>query len=252
MRRAARLVVLYVLEAVAALLALLILAGGALLWRLAEGPVDADLLRPTIVDALVQAVDGDAATVGALQLRFDPRDATLIVIASDVRVERADGEVLIAAEQVATGLALDLLLAGRPSPVSITAQGGSFAVVRTREGRVLAGFGDPQVLSRGAGEAPTQSQDLGVLTSELDRAGGGLLARLQRLDLQSVDLRLVDEASELDWFINDAALDVDLQGDQVRAALSGDLITSAGPAPLALRLDSARELGLGVRRVFLI
>ncbi len=242
MRRAARLVVLYVLEAVAALLALLILAGGALLWRLAEGPVDADLLRPTIVDALVQAVDGDAATVGALQLRFDPRDATLIVIASDVRVERADGEVLIAAEQVATGLALDLLLAGRPSPVSITAQGGSFAVVRTREGRVLAGFGDPQVLSRGAGEAPTQSQDLGVLTSELDRAGGGLLARLQRLDLQSVDLRLVDEASELDWFINDAALDVDLQGDQVRAALSGDLITSAGPAPLALRLDSARDL----------
>lgn len=242
MRRAARLVVLYVLEAVAALLALLILAGGALLWRLAEGPVDADLLRPTIVDALVEAVEGDTATVGALRLRFDPRDATLIVMASDVRVERADGEVLIAAEQVATGLALDLLLAGRPSPVSITAQGGSFAVVRTREGRLLAGFGDPRVLSRGAGEAPEPPQGLGVLTSELDPAGGGLLARLQRLDLQSVDLRLVDEASELDWFIKDAALDVDLQGDQVRAALSGDLITSAGPAPLALRLDSARDL----------
>jgi hypothetical protein len=242
MRRAARLVVLYLLEAVAALLALLILAGGALLWRLAEGPLDAELLRPTVVEALAEAVDGDTARVGALQLRFDPAEAALIVIASDVSVSRADGEVLLAAENVTAGLALDLLLAGRPSPVSIAAQGGGFSVVRTLDGRIVAGFGDPRILNRETGNPQAEPQDIGALTSELDQEGGGLLARLQRLDLRSVDLRLVDEASGLDWFVNGAVLDVDLQGDQVRAEMSGDLITSAGPAPLALRLDSARDL----------
>jgi len=46
MRRTLRLAVLYLLEVVSALLALVILLGAAVLWRLAAGPVDADLLRP--------------------------------------------------------------------------------------------------------------------------------------------------------------------------------------------------------------
>jgi hypothetical protein len=242
MRRAARLVVLYVLEAIAALLALLILAGGALLWRLAEGPLDADILRPTLTNALIEAVDGDSASIGQMQLQFDPAEASLLVIASDVRVMGAEGAVLIASEQVTTGLALDLLLTGRASPVSISARGGSFSVVRTLDGRIVAGFGDPQVLDRSQRDALAAPRDLGALTSELDPAGGGMLARLQRLDLRSVDLRLLDEATGLDWLIAGAGLDVDLQADQVRADLVGDLITSAGPAPLSVRLDSARDL----------
>lgn len=246
MRRTARLVVLYVLEAVAALLALVILAGGAFLWRLAEGPVDGEILRPTMINALTEAVQGDSASVGGIQLRFDPAEASLIIMATDVRVTRDTGEVVIAAEQVSTGLALDLLLTGRASPVSISAQGGSFSVVRTQDGRFIAGFGDPRGLNRqtdGAeAEVSTTGPTLGALTSELDPTGSGLLARLQRLDLRAVDLRLIDEVSGLDWLIDNAGLDVDLQNDQVRAQVAGDLVTSAGPAALSLRLDSARNL----------
>lgn len=246
MRRTARLVVLYVLEAIAALLALVILVGGALLWRLAEGPLDGEILRPTMVNALTDAVDGDAASIGGIQLRFDPAEASLIISVTNVRVTRGTGEVLLAAEQISTGLALDLLLTGRASPVSISAQGGSFSVVRAQDGRFVAGFGDPRGLSRQASSDLADTQrpgpTLGALTSELDPTGNGLFARLQRLDLREVDLRLIDEVSGLDWLIDGAGLDVDLQNNQVRARVDGDLVTSAGPAPLSLRLDSARNL----------
>jgi len=83
MRRAARLAVLYVLEALAALLALAIFAGAAVLWRLAEGPVDAELLRPAATEALLNAVDADAASIGALEVSFDPGAAALVVRRAD-------------------------------------------------------------------------------------------------------------------------------------------------------------------------
>ncbi len=242
MRRAARLVVLYVLEAFAVVLALVILAGGALLWRLAEGPLDADILRPTLVGALADAVDGDTATVGRIQARFDPATAALIFIASDVRVERSPGDVVLAAEELSTGLALDLLLTGRARPVSIRARGGNFSVVRTSEGRVLAGFGDPRQLNRETDASSQPGSGLGSFTRELNRSGSGVLSRLQRLELSQVYLRLVDESIELDWLIDDVALDFDLQDEQVRGAMTGQLVTSAGPAPLSLQIESARNL----------
>lgn len=243
MRRAARLAVLYVLEAIAALLALCMLAGGALLWRLAEGPLDAEILREPITDALTAAVEGQTASVGTLQVRFDPASAALVVMADEVQVADAAGDVIISAERIETALALDLLLVGRARPVSIEADGGVFSIIRTRDGALLAGLGAPQSLNRDRAEASEPGgARLGALSSELDPDRGGLLARLQRLDLSAVDLRLVDEASELDWFINDAALQVDIDPGQVSAAVSGDLVTSAGLAPVRLRLESGRAL----------
>ncbi|MFW5661612.1 MAG: hypothetical protein ACOC05_09530, partial [Oceanicaulis sp.] len=97
MRRAARLAVLYVLEAVAAVFALAILAGGAVLWRLAEGSVDAEILREAATEALLDATGGDAASIGTLEISFDPALSALVVTARDVTSARAGGEVLVRA-----------------------------------------------------------------------------------------------------------------------------------------------------------
>ena len=97
MRRAARLAVLYILEALAALLALCILAGGALLWRLAEGPLDAEILREPVTGALTAAVSGDVTSINSLQVRFDPNAAALVLIADGVQIADAAGGAIVSA-----------------------------------------------------------------------------------------------------------------------------------------------------------
>lgn len=243
MRRAARLAVLYVLEALAALLALAIFGGAALLWRLAEGPLDAEALRPAATEALLSAVGADIASIGSLQVSFDPGAAALVVTARDVSAARAGGEVVLSAPRVETALALDLLLAGRAAPVRITAQGGSFTLLRAADGRIFAGLGGPDaVRGQAPGEGPASGEGLNAFASGLDAEGSGPLSRLQNIDLRDVDLRIIDEASDLSLIFQDARAQLSLDGTGIAADLSGGLITGAGLSPVALRLEAGRDL----------
>ncbi|MEQ8404421.1 MAG: DUF3971 domain-containing protein [Oceanicaulis sp.] len=236
MRRAARLALLYMLEALAALLALAIFAGAAILWRLAEGPVDAELLRERATDGLLAAVGGDVASIGALQVSFDPALGALVITAREVTAARAGGEVIVDADRVETALALDLLLTGRAAPVRIAVDGGAFALVRTAEGDVYAGLGGPDAV-----RSNTAGGGMGALTAGLE-AETGVLARLTEIDLRGVDLQLVDAVSDLRWRLRDARAELSLEDGRIGADVSGGLITSAGLAPVALRLDAGRDL----------
>ena len=238
MRRAVRITVLYTLEALAALLALAIFAGAAVLWRLAEGPLDAEVLRPAATEALLSSVDADIASIGALEMSFDPAAAALVLTARDVSAARAGGEVIVSAAEVETALALDLLLTGRAAPVRIHARGGAFSLVRNAEGRVFAGLGPPEaVRGRSSGGG-----GVGALASGLDARGSGPLSRLRDIDLRDVDLRIIDEASGLSLIFQDTRAQMQLQDGAVAADLSGGLITGAGLTPVAVRAETGRDL----------
>lgn len=237
MRRAARLTVLYLLEALAASLALAIFAGALILWRLAEGPVDAEPLRDRATSGLLAATGADIASIGSIRLGFDPALGALVITATDVNAARAGGEVIIDADRVETALALDLLLTGRAAPVRIAVNGGAFTVVRSADGDVRAGLGGPDAVRAGA----RGGADMSGLASTL-QAETGVLARLADIDLRGVDLQLVDEISDLHWRLRDARAALSLDDGRIGADLSGGLITSAGLAPVALRLDAGPEL----------
>jgi hypothetical protein len=245
MRRTARLAILYVLEALAALLALAIFAVAALLWRLAEGPVDAELLRDRATAGLLEAVGGDVASIGSIQVSFDPGLGALVITARQVIAARTGGEIIIDASRVETALALDLILTGRAAPVRIAVDGGAFSIVRTADGQVYAGLGGPEAVrgdnSTGQGGENQERGGLGALAASL-QTQTGLLSRLTEIDLRGVDLQIIDEVSDLRWRLRDARAALSLAEGGVSADLSGGLITSAGLAPVALRLDTGRAL----------
>ncbi|WBQ13995.1 DUF3971 domain-containing protein [Hyphomonadaceae bacterium BL14] len=236
MRRTLRLAMLYLLEAVSALLALVILVGAAVLWRLAAGPVDADLLRPWATQALMEAVEGDEAAIGTLDVRFDPALAAIVVTAREVSVRDADGLTLVNARRIETALALDLLLTGRAAPVRIAAEGGAFAIVRTASGAVAAGLGAPDVVEARslAGVGPS-----GLLAS---RMGSDFLSRLTEIDLTGVSLQVRDDVTGMALIVQDARARLRLDGGAVDAAITGALITSAGRAEAALDLRTGADL----------
>lgn len=246
MRRTVRLCVLYVLEALAALLALAIFAGAAVLWRLAEGPVDAEILRPAATEALLESVNADIASIGSLEVSFDPALAALVITARDVTAARAGGEVVVSASQVETALALDLLLTGRAAPVRIAARGGAFSLVRERDGQLFAGLGSPDAVRGRTTSDEAQDTRAGggfrAFASGLDSQDSGPLSRLADIDLRDVDLRVIDEASGLSLIFQDARAELTLAEGTISADLSGGLITGAGLAPVALDLSAGRDL----------
>ncbi|MEO1038308.1 MAG: AsmA-like C-terminal region-containing protein [Pseudomonadota bacterium] len=238
MRRTARLMILYALEAVAALFALLIFAAAIALWRLASGPVPADLLRPAISDMLITAVDGDSAEIGALTLGYDPAASALTLEGSSVIVRDEAGLALAAVDRFKAALALDLLLTGRAVPVSMEAEGGVVSLVRRQGGAWSVELGRADAFSA-AGErlvsTPSNAAPpADALARDLaERRRSPILRRLQRIDLRNVEIHVRDEIDDLALIIDDARALMDVSGPGANGDFSGALITSAGRAPVA-------------------
>jgi len=239
-RRSARLALLYTLEAVAALLALIIFAGAVVLWRLASGPVALDMLRPTVAERIAEAFDAEQAELGRLSVSYDPALAALVLAAQDVSVIGEDGAVLTAARRIEAGFALDLLLIGRAAPVAFSAQGGSFSLIRRADGTLAAGLGRAADLGPEPGEG---SAGLEQLLAGFVRSGEeGSLSRLVRVDLRGADIRVIDEMNEAALLFEEARAAIDLSEARIDADLSGTLLSASGQSPVALGLETDRGL----------
>ena len=236
MRRIARLSLLYLLEAIAALLALTVVAFGAALWRLAEGPVNAEMIRPVVTEVLLEAVQGDAAAIGDLEISFDPAYAALVVTARDVRISRADGDVIIASDQIEAGVALDLLMTGRIAPVSLEARGGTLWLYRDELGRLTGGLGALEDRFGAAREDEDAVPDF-----DMDRASR-VFARLLRVDVSDVSLQMRDEYHDWTGLFTGMGGVLELTDGALSLRAEGGLVTSAGLAPITLDVQSGRSL----------
>lgn len=245
MKRAARLAILYTLEAVAAVFSLLIFIGALGLWRLAEGPVEAQALRTMATEALLDTTGADVAAIGRVQVYFDPRLAAIVVSADNVSAARAGGDVIVDAEKIEAALALDWLIVGRAKPVRLAVNGGQLSFLRTHDGNIHAGLGGVDAV-RSTPDASVE--DLNAMSGS-SRASqntltdpSGMLDRLREVDLRGVDLHVVDEVTDINWQMRDLRAQLGMDDQRLEIDVSTGLITSAGLAPVALRLDSGRNL----------
>lgn len=238
--RTARLAVLYTLEVIAALLALAIFAGGAILWRLASGPVDLEIARPSVSEIIADAFEAERAEIGRLTVSYDPALAALVLSAHDVRVFEDGAQVITAARRIEAGLALDLLLIGRAAPVMIAAEGGSFALVRRPDGTLAAGLGRPEHV---AGQAVREGPGWEAALSGFTGSGpGDVLDRLVRVNLRGADIRVVDQRQALTLLFQGARAEVELSEERIEADLAGILLSPGGETPVTLGLESDRAL----------
>lgn len=234
---------IYVLEAVALLLALAIFAVGAALWRLSSGPVELDYFRDDAEAMLRQAFDGDLVSLGSLEARFDPQARTLVVLARDVAVAEASGEVIARAPLIEAGLAIESLVFGKVEPVEVHIVGGSVSVVRRADGAVGAGLGNVDRVAAAARQ-PEGGDDSAALFELLDdpSGNGGALGRLRRVHIDNAAVRLVDEMSGVTWFVDEAGVRLDRDETRILAQIEGRLATAAGFAPIMIRLEAGAAL----------
>lgn len=222
--RSARLALIYLLEAIAVLLALVIFAAAALLWRLASGPVDLDVIASGLRPSIAEALGGEEARYASATVRYAPDLTALVVDMRGVQVAGRGGEVLAAAERVELALALDQLVIGRVRPVAVAAEGGVFSVQRDGDGVLGATLGARSTRAdNGTGDA------------------GALLSRLRRAQISGAELRVDDAISGLSVRFVDAAINLRLDDEARHLDARAGLLAPAGVVPVAFSLETGER-----------
>jgi hypothetical protein len=241
-RRSLRVVVTYALEAVAVLFALTLFAGGALLWRLAQGPLELDFLHADAQQRLAAAFEGDLVSFSTLEARFDPETGLLFFTARDVTVAESGGQIVTRAPLIEAGFGLDSLFTRQLAPSRVTLEGGAVSIVRRSDGAVGAGLGTPERVARDA-RPPGSGRDVDAILELLRNPDdSAALGRLTDVSIRSASVRVVDAVNGLDWYVDQAELQLERDAERLQAELSGRFVTTAGFAPVALRLEAAADL----------
>ena len=241
-KRSIRVFVIYALEAVAVLFALGLFAGGALIWRLSQGPMELDFLVADAQARLADAFEGDLVALTSLEARFETTTGLLIIAARDVTVAEAGGNIITRAPLIEAGFGLDTLIVGRIAPARVSIEGGAVSIVRRADGAVGAGLGSPERVARDARPAGRGRDVDAVLELLRNPEDNALLGRLTNVSIRSASVRVVDAVNHLDWYIDQAELHLDRNPDRLQADLSGRFATTAGFAPVAMRIEAGADL----------
>lgn len=173
------------LEIVLALVFGVVLAAAVLAWRLSEGPIVLDGLRPYVEEMLSPPDAGFSTRVGGTEVSWSGWDRALDLVARDVALVEPDGSVRVRVESVAVGLSPPALLDGRLAPKRVDVLAPRITVLRTAEGgwRLL-----PE------DDGPRSEFDLGGLLEAFSGAGrGGPLSDLLEIDVSDARIRLLDD-----------------------------------------------------------
>lgn len=179
-----RRVIVIFLEVLLALAVGLVLAFSVLAWRLSQGPIVLDGLKPYVETMLSPPGAGFGTEVGGTQVSWSGWNRALDVVARDVRLVEPDGNVRVRIDSVAVAISPKALLAGRLAPKRIAVLDPRITVTRTADG------GWHLVPEAGG----TGDFDLAGMLRAFDGGGpGGTLSDLLEIDVSGARIRLVDD-----------------------------------------------------------
>lgn len=237
---------LVLLEIVAGLLAMAVLAGGVAAWRLTQGPLQVDALTPY----LEQAINRESPVrvdFGGTRLSWAGFGAPLDIQAVNFTAFGESGQPVLRVPEIRLSLSLPALLRQRIAPTRVELVRPTVAVVRTEEGEFrldlpTEGAADPDAgrrftnqLIQALRDAPDPREPFGALQS-VRIVDATLMVENQQLDVvwtaPNVELTLIRNAAGLS---GSAALDVDLGGRLNRIEATLDYRRADGQADVELR-----------------
>ena len=196
-----------------------LVAGAALAWRLARGPIDVAFLVPRLERALASRDGATTVRIGGVDLHWDRQHHQVRVRARDVRVVGASGEPLVNLPFVAVDLVAGALVRGAVVPRAIEVVAPRLTFRRTTDGGVHVSVGGRE------GEGP-------AVLERLVRAPQW--PALRRIEVREGEIEIADRPADRPARLHavDAALVRDADG--LALTLSGTAEVGAATMPLHL------------------
>ncbi len=237
-----------IVRVIAALAIVLVIAGAALAWRLAAGPVSLAFLTPYLEEALNQGRTEDAVIrLGNTMLTWAGWRRTLDIRAFDVVIIDGEGVEIAELPEISIGLSGRALLDARIMPSSIDVLGAGAVIIRRGDGSIGLGFG----------EASIRGDDNLILTRLLNELlvppdAASNSRNLERISVLDSTLTLIDQVNGALWraskadlvflrngqsISGDARMEVDFGGRKADIAGSVSYDSVSGSAQIRISFD---------------
>ncbi|HXJ36060.1 MAG TPA: AsmA-like C-terminal region-containing protein [Candidatus Eisenbacteria bacterium] len=194
------------------------LAAGLLVWRLQRAPISLDVFVPRIEAALGGAA---AVRIGSVELVWNPERHRPELRARDVKLGSPDEGSTVSLAEVAIRFALRDLLHGGFAVTGIEVLEPQLNLVRSHDGRIVAGTAAPDAT------APEQ----GPALERMD----AVLGRLRYVAISDGDLNVVDEVTGTRWHVPDVDGMMWREGTGIRLELEMKLECDAARVPLSVQ-----------------
>jgi hypothetical protein len=237
------------LEILGALVGLAAIVAGVLTWRVAQGPVELDVLTPYLEDALAAGVGNFDVSVGGTLLAWEGWPETFALRVRDVRVTRAGSQVA-RVPAVDVRLSLAALASGTVAPTVATGRGADLTVVRGSDGfrfgaaPSTAGAADPAVDPEGRAETDISGLVPALLDDLMAAPSPEVpLSYLNRLEI--VDSRVIvhDEILGVTWVAPEAAVRLGRSDDGLDGQADLSVALGGGRVEAAARIGYVRGSG---------
>ncbi len=217
------------LEIVLAVVLIVLIAAGAIVWRLSDGPIEVAWARGYLENALSDQTTGYATQVGNTTLAWSGWDRAFGLIADDVVLIDPEGAVRARVGSISVALSPVALLAGRLAPERIDVFNPTVTAVRSSEGRwnLLPDFGE------GGSDGPPMDLS-GILESLVSTEGRvAPLSYLRAVEVQGATLNLIDDARAQTLTLDGVSAGVVLTAQGMNFRLRGEADWPAfAPSPL--------------------
>lgn len=197
MRVSAKLLVLEVL----AFLVFAVLAGaGFLAWRLSQGPIDLEMIRPSIERSLSEARGGQPVKIRALALEWSRDRARVEAAAHGVTALDSKGRIVSEAERATITFNAAALIRGRLKTERIRLENGKASVTRSKDGVwSMAGI---VFLREPSKDKPFSLKDLDWQTLATPIRALISAGSFERVELVNFSLNVRDEGAGSTWSAN--------------------------------------------------
>lgn len=231
MKRTSGKALIWAIEALGVCLAIVAVAAGLLLWRLTQGPVSLDALRPAAQAALQRSLpSGYHVEIEELTLSRDREFGSISVTVNDLAVFDASNE------RVAFAPRSELSFRGYDAasrgwiPTEVVIDDMALVIARRADGSFdFATAGEKGDAASGAGDL-------------LDAVLNGRSA-FRRIRVRGADIAFIDEAHHRSWSAPDAEFAIVRTGGDWRAHLSGQAVVGENTADFDIKgvFDRARD-----------
>lgn len=226
------------------LVALPLLGGAALLWRLSEGPIDLPAAAVERIEAqLDNAMAANDVTLGAVDVALSDRRRRLVIQLSDVDLNDPDGSERARFPSVRVDLSTRALLRGQVRPRDIEVIGAGVTLRRDAEGQFdLALTGDA------TGEIEAIADDVPEMGLENTLARIDAMfeapefAELDTVSGSGLSMVVTDAVSGQVIRLSDAGMRLERKGGAITLTLGGGLEGSRA-ATLEVALNRVASLG---------
>ena len=236
--RSGRLVLDFVGELLTIILGIIFIWFNLLFFFLQSETVELSPFKGTAQSILSDRFNGQSADLQSLRVKWFRDEQALGFVAQDLTIFDKNGAPITTAKTMDAKFGLRSLIFGNPVLTEATLEGGSLTVIRSENGTVTVGLGEPE-------NAEAYSRDLNTVQDASANAPTGATRKwrsISTMQLRGGQIYLIDEIEKINWRLDSVNLDYINQYNTITLDLTSDIVSNGQITPLSLSAVCSDDL----------